>query len=827
MEVLSSHKLLFRLCLLLPLHITSLLLLSSAYSPPDNYFINCGAHSNTTVDTRVFVGDRGFLVGKGETVKNSNSSASSSPLYQTAIVFKHPSLYRFDINQDGKYIVRLHFFVFLSHTELSVARFNVSVSGLSLLTNYSFRNVTISSPKIEEFLVTIPKGEFKIYFMPYETSSAFVNAIEVFLGPESFIPDKASHITSQGAKSNYSGLSSKVLHKVHRIDVGGSTSKLDELWRNWDPDDDYLQSPESETYDQYKGETPYYEPERINEYIAPAFVYQTARQFKDSNSNSSLPKITWSFRVNKNSNNFLRVHFSDIVSATPNDLWFNLYINRNFSKEINPYSITDQRMGAVPFYIDFVVDSDGLGFVNASISRVEDSRIHNAFLNGLEILEVVKESGFLPPEIELGKKKLSPAKIVPACSGAFFILVILVALGLKFRKPGHDKILGVHLYGGFSSDSRLTQSGPNASLAPSLNLSLRVPFSEIQRATKNFNEKLLIGEGGFGKVYKGTLGDDRKVDRKVAVKRSDPRHGQGLEEFQTEIMVLSQIRHRHLVSLIGYCDERHEMILVYEFMKNGTLRDHLYHSDDNSEKSISRSELSWEQRLEICIGAAKGLHYLHTGPAGGIIHRDVKSTNILLDEHYVAKVGDFGLSKSGLPDLENFTMDVKGSFGYLDPEYLTTLQLTDKSDVYSFGVVLLEVLCARPAIIQSSQLDEVNLAEWGMLWQKRGQLEKIIDPVLVGNIKPSSLRIFGDTAKKCLKQSRIERPTMQDVLYDLSYALRLQEIGMPREPFEDSTTTTITSLELQFPVVLNFPVHEDDDAPIVGDDSSDIEVSEV
>ncbi|KAF5463730.1 hypothetical protein F2P56_013872 [Juglans regia] len=262
-------------------------------------------------------------------------------------------------------------------------------------------------------------------------------------------------------------------------------------------------------------------------------------------------------------------------------------------------------------------------------------------------------------------------------------------------------------------------------------------------------------------------------------------------------------------------------------MENGTLRDHLYHSDDKSEKSTSRSELSWEQRVEICIGAAKGLHYLHTGPAGGIIHRDVKSTNILLDERYVAKVADFGLPKSGLPDPENFTMGVKGSFGYLDPEYLTTLQLTEKSDVYSFGVVLLEVLCARPAIIQSSRLDEMNLAEWGMLWQKKGQLENIIDPVLVGNIKPSSLRIFGDTAEKCLKVFSIERPTMHEVSYYLNYALRLQETGMPREPFEDSTTTTITSLELQFPIVLNFPVHEDDDAPIGGDDSFDIEVCEV
>ncbi|KAG7993581.1 hypothetical protein I3843_01G011300 [Carya illinoinensis] len=300
MEVLPSHKLLFRLSLLLHFHITSLLLLSSAYSPPDNYFINCGANSKTNVNTlgastRAFIGDRGFLVGKAEIVKNSNSTASTSrtDLYQTARIFRYTSSYKFDINQTGTYIVRLHFFVFKSlHTDRPIPRFNVSVLGLSLLMNYSFRNIA-SSPKIEEFLLTIPKGEFKIYFVPYQNSSAFVNAIEVFLGPESFIPDEAPYITSQGAKSNYSRLSSEILHKVHRIDVGiNSTSKFDELWRNWEPDDNYLQSPKNETSDLYKDETPYYEPEMITKYIAPAFMYKTAKRFTDSSSNSSFPKIT-------------------------------------------------------------------------------------------------------------------------------------------------------------------------------------------------------------------------------------------------------------------------------------------------------------------------------------------------------------------------------------------------------------------------------------------------------------------------------------------------------------------------------------------------------
>ncbi|XP_063940360.1 G-type lectin S-receptor-like serine/threonine-protein kinase At2g19130 isoform X2 [Daucus carota subsp. sativus] len=296
----------------------------------------------------------------------------------------------------------------------------------------------------------------------------------------------------------------------------------------------------------------------------------------------------------------------------------------------------------------------------------------------------------------------------------------------------------------------------------------------MQSATNNFDEKLVIGKGGFGKVYKGLR---YFGNRQVAIKRLKSGSNQGIKEFRTEIEVLSQFQNSNIVSFIGYCDECEEMILVYDLMSHGSLADHLHKRSRKGDTSLR--PLSWMQRIKICIGAAHGLDYLHSGTSIGnrIIHRDVKTNNILLDDTLGAKISDFGLSKIGPANQTSthVSAHVKGTRGYLDPYYVSTHTLSTKSDVYAFGVVLFEVLCGRPVVDTSLDEEQMNLANWAQHCFKEGILDKLADHRIKGNISFNSLKAYVDVAIMCLNFQPKLRPTMADVLAGLELALTLQK----------------------------------------------------
>ncbi|XP_047320226.1 receptor-like protein kinase FERONIA [Impatiens glandulifera] len=298
----------------------------------------------------------------------------------------------------------------------------------------------------------------------------------------------------------------------------------------------------------------------------------------------------------------------------------------------------------------------------------------------------------------------------------------------------------------------------------------RFSFAEILLATKNFDKRLEIGRGGFGMVYKGIINViNDKVEMTVAIKSLDSKSKQGEKEFISEIETLSKLRHKHLVSLIGYCNDGREMILVYEFMERGTLADHLYKNKRNRSGDVT--PLTWKERLNICLGAARGLEYLHNNTVQEVIHRDVKGENILVDMNWVAKIADFGICKvGGATSRTHITTDVKGTCGYLDPAYSSTRMLTRKSDVYAFGVVLWETLCGRPVI--DERIDKQrSLVFWAQYCCENGMVDRIIDSSLKGQIPTNSLESYIKLANKCLHKETNIRPTMAIVTAHLESLL--------------------------------------------------------
>lgn len=291
---------------------------------------------------------------------------------------------------------------------------------------------------------------------------------------------------------------------------------------------------------------------------------------------------------------------------------------------------------------------------------------------------------------------------------------------------------------------------------------LQFTFADVCQITSNFRIKL--GAGGFGSVFHGKLNDGKPV----AVKRLSITSLQGTEEFLNEVEILSEAHHRNVLSLVGYCCELNERCLIYEFMPKGTLDDHLHGLPSEQDP------LDWLARLRIAVGAAKGFSYLHNDCDPKIIHRDVKSSNILLDGNLVAKVADFGLSKLLTKlALTHVTTGVKGTFGYLDPEYAQTERLTEKSDVYSFGVILLELLSGNNAVMQCEG-EYLHIVQWAKPHIMRRTLVNILDKNLGDTFDMETVQAVGDIALKCTAYKSTERPFFKEVLQVLEAALKMK-----------------------------------------------------
>ena len=299
--------------------------------------------------------------------------------------------------------------------------------------------------------------------------------------------------------------------------------------------------------------------------------------------------------------------------------------------------------------------------------------------------------------------------------------------------------------------------------------------SELKVATNNYADDMKIGAGGFGAVYKGKL----ETGQLVAVKKALVSEDGDNKELVNELIILTQIHHKHIVKLLGCCLETKTPLLVYEYASNGTLADHL-------QESLDVRYFGWDQRVTVALQTAEALSYLHCSASPPILHRDVKSTNILLDDQWCAKVGDFGVSRLVRNGEKHISTVVQGTLGYLDPEYFQTLQLTDKSDVYSMGVMLVELITSlKPVDTDHRDPQFSNLALLFLHHMKEGSLEEIIDPRLeiiddsVSTLSRQAWRIrssicsVASLALRCLELTGRDRPSMMEVEHELREISRI------------------------------------------------------
>ncbi|CAD6226853.1 unnamed protein product [Miscanthus lutarioriparius] len=602
-----------------------LLILENVRAQPNKpLLINCGSGSSADVDGRTWVGDArpdgtDFTVTLPGAIipapKPDGGGDAYGDLYRTGRVFDASSTYKLSVAA-GSYFLRLHFsqvFSNLSSGKESV--FDVTANGLRLLSKFSvageiyWRNTRTNSTSdviVKEYLLNVTATKLDVEFAPDAGSFAFVNAMEVVPVLGNSIFDSVNKVGGVGVKGPFS-LGESGIETMYRVCVGGGKIERKEdprLWRKWDSDEHYIFTMNAARSIKNTSNISYVSSD--DSVSAPLRLYETARVTEETQVVDKKFNVSWRFSIDPGFDYLVRLHFCELEYEKAEERKFKIYINSKTAAE--NYDVFAKAGGKnKAFHEDFIdatsSETDTLWVQLGSESSATSSAATDALLNGMEIFKVSRNGNLGHPTIRIGgmsggldKPKWSP-KWVLIGAAAGLVIFISVAAAVYF-------CFYLHWKKNASSANKTKDSLPatpmatNARSSPTLRttgtfgscrMGRQFSIAEIKTATMNFDESLVIGVGGFGKVYKG----ETENGTPVAIKRGHAQSQQGVKEFETEIEMLSRLRHRHLVSLIGYCDEQNEMILVYEHMANGTLRSHLYGSD--------LPALTWKQRLEICI----------------------------------------------------------------------------------------------------------------------------------------------------------------------------------------------------------------------------------
>ncbi|KAL9158574.1 hypothetical protein ABFS82_08G077800 [Erythranthe guttata] len=706
----------------------------------DDVSINCGSFGSSQASNngREWIGDvnskhSSLLQIKGlsttSTVVHKLSISADPVPHKTARVSRTRFSYAFQLSP-GQKILRLHFYPapykgFKGFKDL----FTVEAGEFTLLGSFSPSLIARALGVnffAKEFCFNIEEHQlFNVVFSPESSHQsvdayAFINGIEIIS-----VPARLSYF--------HGGDYDTALEVVHRSEIKPNPAPFD-----GDSDN-----------------------------IFPKWATRKENEREDN---------TWKISVDVGFRYLIRFHFSELgfKIAGRGDVSFKVFVNEMIAQTtIDIVKGSDEN--SIPLYRDYTVmmrghKNEGKRNLLISLQLCDELIDVRGLLSHLEIFKLsnpdnnLASPNALPSALDSSSQTRQTSFLNTNIGSKNVIAAIAIAVVCLVNVIVH-KFCVI-----WETRNIVEENKPSARAEQ---LCRRFSLTEIQLATRDFSSGLVIGRGGFGKVYKGLI-DNGQVF--VAVKRLKPNSHQGSHEFLTEIETLSELRHVNLVSLIGYCNDHGEMILVYDFMAGGTLSDQLYKLERGG---YSCSSLTWKQRLDICIGAGRGLDYLHTG--NGVIHRDVKPSNILLDENLVAKVADFGLAKT--EDRSNLhshiSTKVKGTYWYMDPHYHKTSELTRKSDSYSFGVVLLEVLCGRPVLDSRAQGEERILPIWARSKISEGKVDQIVASSLREEISVDSLKTFVGVAERCLHDEPKNRPTMSQIVLQLELALEQHESRQP------------------------------------------------